>query len=153
MSGALDCTLGYARLPPAASPTCTRLFRLISAVVLLPVCTQFEKLACRLIKDDEQVGESVDRELQQLDEKFFASPALALASANDAISTMARLARNAGVISTRWICCSITTSARSMEIINENEDHIDSGWPTTVDNYLIRLSSHVNADGTTIMIC
>ena len=28
------------------------LFRLISAVVLLPVCTQFEKLACRLIKDD-----------------------------------------------------------------------------------------------------
>ena len=118
------------------------LFRLISAVVLLPVCTQFEKLACRLIKDDEQVGESVDRELQQLDEKFFASPALALASANDAISTMARLARNAVSDSVDLL---FNYDRRGVEIINENEDHIDS-LADHVDNYLIRLSSHVATD-------
>lgn len=118
------------------------LFRLISAVVLLPICTQFEKLACRLIKDDEQVGESVDRELQQLDEKFFASPALALASANDAISTMARLARNAVSDSVDLL---FNYDRRGVEIINENEDHIDS-LADHVDNYLIRLSSHVATD-------
>ena len=118
------------------------LFRLISAVVLLPVCMQFEKLACRLIKDDEQVGESVDRELQQLDEKFFASPALALASANDAISTMARLARNAVSDSVDLL---FNYDRRGVEIINENEDHIDS-LADHVDNYLIRLSSHVATD-------
>ena len=118
------------------------LFRLISAVVLLPVCMQFEKLACRLIKDDEQVGESVDRELQQLDEKFFASPALALASANDAISTMARLARNAVSDSVDLL---FNYDRRGVEIINENEDHIDS-LADHVANYLIRLSSHVATD-------
>ena len=118
------------------------LFRLISAVVLLPVCTQFEKLACRLIKDDKQVGESVDHELQQLDEKFFASPALALSSANDAISTMARLARNAVSDSVDLL---FNYDRRGVEVINENENHIDS-LADHVDNYLIHLSSHVATD-------
>ena len=118
------------------------LFRLISAVVLLPVCTQFEKLACRLIKDDKQIGESVDHELQQLDEKFFASPALALASANDAISTMARLARNAVSDSVDLL---FNYDRRGVEVINENENHIDS-LADHVDNYLIHLSSHVATD-------
>ena len=72
------------------------LFRLASAVVLLPICGQFEKLARRIIPDDKVQGENVEQELRQLDEKFFHSPALALASAHQAITTMSRLAR-AGV--------------------------------------------------------
>ena len=61
-------------------------------MVLLPACGQFEKLARRIVPDDKVQGENVEQELSQLDEKFFRSPALALASAHQAIDTMARLA-------------------------------------------------------------
>ena len=37
-------------------------FRLVSAIVLLPVCGQFEKLSRKLVKDDVQLGENVDHE-------------------------------------------------------------------------------------------
>lgn len=53
-------------------------FRLVSAIVLLPVCGQFEKLSRKLVKDDVRLGENVDHELSLLDEKFFTSPAIAL---------------------------------------------------------------------------
>lgn len=49
-------------------------FRLISAVVLLPVCGQFEKLSRKLVKDDVRLGENVDHELSLLDEKFSPLP-------------------------------------------------------------------------------
>ena len=62
------------------------------AVVLLPACGQFEKLARRIVPADTVQGENVEQGLSQLDEKFFRSPALALASAHQAIDTMARLA-------------------------------------------------------------
>ncbi|MFR5404153.1 MAG: Na/Pi cotransporter family protein [Oscillibacter sp.] len=67
-------------------------FRLVSAIVLLPVCGQFEKLSRKLVKDDVRLGENVDHELSLLDEKFFTSPAIALSGAGEAITTMARLA-------------------------------------------------------------
>ena len=73
-------------------------FRLFSAILLLPVCNQFEKLSRKLIKDDVRLGESVEHELSLLDEKFFTSPAIALSGAGEAITTMARLART-GVMS------------------------------------------------------
>ena len=65
-------------------------FRLVSAIVLLPVCGQFEKLSRKLVKDDVRLGENVDHELSLLDEKFFTSPAIALSGAGEAITTMAR---------------------------------------------------------------
>ncbi len=52
-------------------------FRLVSAVVLLPVCGQFEKLSRLNVKDDPQLGDSVEPELERLDAKFFSSPARA----------------------------------------------------------------------------
>ena len=114
-------------------------FRLFSAILLLPVCNQFEKLSRKLIKDDQQIGENVDHELSQLDEKFFASPALALSAASDAIGAMARLART-GVMSAMGVLDEY--NAHEIKVINENEDHIDK-LADHVDNYLIRLSPHM----------
>ena len=115
------------------------IFRLSTAVLLLPVCGRFEKLSRVLVKDDKQIGENVDHELSQLDEKFFASPALALSAASDAISAMARLSRS-GVLNAMDVLKKFDQG--KIDVINRNEDHIDA-LADSVDNYLIRLSSHV----------
>ena len=115
------------------------IFRLVSAVVLLPVCGQFEKLSRRLVKDDIRLGENVDHELSLLDEKFFTSPAIALSGAAEAITTMARLAR-AGVMSAMDVLDEY--NRHTIDVIDENEDHIDK-LADHVDNYLIRLSPHM----------
>ena len=114
-------------------------FRLFSAVVLLPVCGQFEKLSRVIVKDDEKLGTSVERELERLDEKFFTSPALALSGASDAIGAMAQLARE-GVLNAMDVL--LEYDQRKVDIINENEDSIDL-LADKVDNYLIKLSPHV----------
>lgn len=115
------------------------IFRLVSAILLLPVCGQFEKLSRKFVKDDEQLGENVDHELSLLDDKFFTSPAIALSGAAEAITTMARLART-GVMSAMDVLEKY--DSRAVDVINENEDHIDK-LADHVDNYLIRLSPHV----------
>ena len=114
-------------------------FRLVSAVVLLPVCSRFEKLSRRLVKDDVQIGENVDHELSLLDEKFFTSPAIALSGAGEAITTMARLARS-GVMNAMNVLEKF--DRHTVDIIRENEEHIDK-LADHVDNYLIRLSPNV----------
>ena len=114
-------------------------FRLVSAIVLLPVCGQFEKLSRKLVKDDVRLGENVDHELSLLDEKFFTSPAIALSGAGEAITTMARLART-GVMNAMGVLEQY--DAHTIEVINENEEHIDK-LADHVDNYLIRLSPHM----------
>ncbi len=114
-------------------------FRLTTAVLLLPVCGKFEKLSRLIVKDDAQIGENVDRELEMLDEKFYSSPALALSSAETAIATMARLSRDA-VMSAMTVLQKY--DIEKIRVINENEDHIDQ-LADHVDNYLIKLSPHV----------
>ena len=114
-------------------------FRLFSAILLLPVCGQFEKLSRIIVKDDAKLGTSVERELERLDEKFFTSPALALAGASDAIGTMARLARE-GVLNAMDVLQNY--DQHMIDVINENEDNIDL-LADRVDNYLIKLSPHV----------
>ena len=114
-------------------------FRLVSAIVLLPVCGQFEKLSRKLVKDDVRLGENVDHELSLLDEKFFTSPAIALSGAGEAITTMARLART-GVMSALDVLHHF--DRHTIDVIDRNEDHIDA-LADSVDNYLIKLSSHV----------
>ena len=114
-------------------------FRLVSAIVLLPICSRFEKLSRKLVKDDVQIGENVDHELSLLDEKFFTSPAIALSGAGEAITTMARLARS-GVMNAMNVLEKF--DRHTVDIICENEEHIDK-LADHVDNYLIRLSPHV----------
>ena len=114
-------------------------FRLVSAIVLLPICSRFEKLSRKLVKDGVQIGENADHELSLLDEKFFTSPAIALSGAGEAITTMARLARS-GVMNAMNVLEKF--DRHTVDIICENEDHIDK-LADHVDNYLIRLSPHV----------
>ena len=115
------------------------IFRLVTAVTLLPVCGRFETLSRRLVKDDVRLGENVDHEMSLLDEKFYSSPAIALSGAAEAITTMARLART-GVLNAMDVLDKY--DKHTVDVINENEEHIDK-LADHVDNYLIRLSPHV----------
>ena len=117
------------------------LFRLSTAVLLLPLVRVFEHLSYTIIKDDKEIGENVDRELELLNDKFFASPSLALSSINTAITTMGRLAREAvgqamGTLK--------EFDQHTIDVINENEDHIDQ-LADAVDHYMVRLSPYLGS--------
>ncbi len=115
-------------------------FRLTTAITLLPVCTSFEKLSRRIVKDDVSVGTSVDKELEILEEKLYGSPALALSSASTAISSMAELSKQ-GVIDALRLFHKY--DAQKIDEIRENEDRIDN-LADHVDNYLIHMSPSVS---------
>ena len=137
-TGALDA-LWDSPLTSGGIANVHTVFRLAAAVVLLPVCGQFEKLSRVIVKDDGRLGTSVERELELLDEKFFSSPALALSGASDAISTMSKLAAE-GVMNAMDVL--LDYDQHKIDVINENEDSIDL-LADRVDNYLIKLSPHV----------
>lgn len=114
-------------------------FRLFSAVVLLPFSLQFEKLAKLVIKDGKSEAAGIDEELQRLDEKLFASPALALSSISSVISRMASLSSFGVKTSIRTIR---HFDEQAVQDIERNEDFIDT-LADKVDNYMIRFSPHV----------
>ncbi len=118
------------------------LFKLACAILLLPVCGVFEKLACKMIKDDKQVSKSYQKELAALDREFYKSPALALSSAHNILSTMAGL--TCGNVKKAMISLD-GADKKLIEEINEDEAHVDE-MADHVSNYLIGLSPHINAD-------
>ncbi len=60
-------------------------FNSVCAIVLLPFVGMYEKLAYRIIKDDNKASNKYAVTLNALDTKFFASPALALNATYDAL--------------------------------------------------------------------
>ena len=116
------------------------LFNLVCAVLLLPVCGVFEKVARRVIKDD-AVG-TVKVHLEALDRNFFGSPALAMDSARKVIAAMADMAFT-GVKSSMDTLLSY--DRRTVDEINEKEQDMDT-LADSVSNYLIHLSPHVDAE-------
>ena len=136
--GALD-GIWNARITSGGIADAHTLFRLFAAIVLLPFSLQFEKLAKLVIKDDKTQADDLNTELQHLDEKLFASPALALASISGVISKMASL-------SVYGVKASIRTirhdEEQAIKDINENEDYIDT-LADKVDSYMIRFSPYV----------
>ena len=136
--GALD-GIWNARITSGGIANAHTLFRLFAAIVLLPVSLQFEKLAKFVIKDNKYPEEDIDAEIQQLDEKLFASPALALSSISGVISKMASLAVSGVKVSIRTIR---HYDKEAIDEINKNEDYIDM-LADKVDNYMIHFSPHV----------
>lgn len=123
------------------------LFKLLSALLLLPACSLLEKLSRRIVKDDpEEAGTPREKllahELETLDKAFFTSPALALSSAQHNISALAGMAENNVHSALEHIS---SLSDETLALINEDEDCIDS-LADHVSNYLVNLSPHVDAE-------
>ncbi len=114
-------------------------FNLTCALLLMPLAGVYEKLSMKIIPDDKKIGTSIDNEIAMLDEKLYASPALALNSAREAIKAMAKMAQEAVVNAMNEFD---EFSQEAIDVINQNEDSIDR-LADAVDNYLIGLGTHV----------
>ncbi len=117
------------------------LFNLLTAVALLPFTGILVKIACFLVKDDE-VKEVIYPELAGLDSKLMIAPKLALAEVNKLVVTMAKIAKDNFTLSYEQFQ---KYDAKRAELINENEDRLDT-FTDRADNYLIELSSNIETE-------
>ncbi len=112
------------------------LFRLVCAILLLPLVNTFEKLACKIVKNDKKPGQRVDAQLAQMDEKLFSSPALALSGAAKGLEAMANLASSN---LEQAIGCFYHYDRDTVEVIREQENDLDA-FADKIDLYLLHLA-------------
>ena len=117
------------RLGIAVVHTC---FNLLSTLTLLPFTKLLEKLAYLTIRDTAN-----DENFQILDERFLASPAVAIHQCQKMAVSMARLAQNSLYQAIGLIGAYDEKIAHSIE---EGEDQIDM-YEDKLGTYLVRLSS------------
>ncbi len=115
------------------------IFNLITAVVLLPFTGVLVKVACAIVKDDEDDAELLYPELAALDSKLMITPPLALAEVTKIAINMAQIAQENIDLSLQQF--KEFDTARS-ERINISEDKLDC-FTDKADNYLIELSNHI----------
>lgn len=119
------------------------IFNLVTAVVLLPFTGLLVKIACSIIKEDEEPQEVQYPELAVLDAKLMMTPPLALAEVNKIAVEMAKLAKaNIELSLSQFREFNEEVSVR----INEVEDKLDC-FTDKADNYLIELSSRIKTVG------
>ena len=115
------------------------IFNLVTAIVLLPFTGLLVKIACALVKDDEEEPEIKYPELAALDSKLMITPPLALAEVNKIAINMAQIAQeNIDLSMQQFKEYNPEITAR----INESEEKLDC-FTDKADNYLIELSSHI----------
>lgn len=120
------------------------LFRLIPAVVLLPLTGLFENIALKVIKDEpvEAEDKRAIAALDALDERLFASPALALAQVERVVLEMSDIALHNFNACVRQI---YDYDPKRNQRIKEREDLLDS--MTDASNmYIVSLSPHVTSE-------
>ena len=119
----------------------TTIFNLATAVVLIPFANQLVKLTTLVIKDHDDDPDEYP-EIRSLDDKLFISPPVALHQVNVTTVQMAELARKNFRRSIMQL--SEYTPERSAKI-DAAEDRLD-GYTDAAENYLIRLSNHIESD-------
>ena len=110
------------------------IFNVATSLMLCPFCTQLEKLANFLIKEDKKDEKSP---LGILDDRLFAMPAFAISKCTAITAEMAQLA-NDNI--NRAISLMKNYDKKVVDKINETEELIDS-YEDKLGNYLIKLSN------------
>ena len=115
------------------------IFNLVTAIVLLPFTGLLVKIACAIIKDDEEEEIEKYPELAVLDDKLMITPPLALAEVTKIAVEMAEIAKeNISLSLTQFKEFDNERSER----IEALEDKLDC-FTDNADNYLIDLSGHI----------
>ncbi len=117
------------------------LFNLITAIVLLPFTGLLVKIACAIVKDDEEEEEQYP-ELAALDSKLMIAPTVALGEVTKLATNMASIAKDNIVLSLEQFK---KYDAQKTETINTNETRLDC-FTDAADNYLIQLSSNLESE-------
>lgn len=117
------------------------IFNLVTAIILLPFTGLLVKIACAVIKDDEE-EEIVYHELAVLDDKLMIAPTLALAEVTKVAINMASLAKDNIVLSLEQFK---EYDTKKTEQINKSEDRLDR-FTDAADNYLIELARNLESE-------
>ena len=116
-------------------------FNLITAVVLLPFTNILVKIACKVVKDEEE-EEVVYPELAALDNKLMRIPAVALGEVTKVAAHMAETAKDNIMRSFGQF---VNYDEKCTELILETEDRLDT-FTDRADNYLIELSGSIDSE-------
>lgn len=116
-------------------------FNLITAIVLLPFTGVLVKIACVLVKDDEEKN-VVHPEIAALDSKLMISPTVALGEIDKVVSKVADAARDNIALSLAQFK---QYDEKRTEDIMAMEDRLDS-FTDKADNYLIELSKNIETE-------
>lgn len=117
------------------------IFNLITAIVLLPFTGWLVKIACLIVKDDEE-EEEVYPEIAALDDKLMIAPAVALHEVTKVAVSMAAVAKKNLEYSLKQF--KGYEEKRTQRIIVA-EERLDR-FADNADNYLIELSNNLEAE-------
>ena len=117
-------------------------FNLISAVLLFPLLGVFERLGCRIVKDDAEPEDKYKERIDELNPAFFNTPALALRSCYDVLRTIFNASRSN--IDLAMTLLRKYDSDVHEEILSE-EDEIDS-LTDRVSRYMVELLPHLQSE-------
>ena len=118
------------------------LFKVVTALILLPFTNLLVKATMFLIKDD-TVDDAEDYpEIRCLDEKLFISPAVALKQVSLATARMGSVAEKNFARSIEQLSAFSPEQSAKIEAC---EERIDS-FADASENYLVKLSNHITSD-------
>lgn len=112
-------------------------FRVITAVVLLPFVSALVKTISRIVKESAE-ERSANEEFDRLDERFLRNPAVAIEQSRMTINSMARCCRDNFTDS---IMLLDNFTQDSFDRIDREEDLIDR-FEDKIGTYLVRLNTH-----------
>lgn len=118
------------------------LFNLITAIILLPFTNMLVKIACKIVKEEEDVKEEQYPELAVLDTKLMIAPTLALGEVTKFAVSMAVVAKENLALSLEQF--KKYSSKRAEKIVAE-EDKLDC-FTDSADNYLIEMSKNIESE-------
>ncbi|MBR4725150.1 MAG: Na/Pi cotransporter family protein [Lachnospiraceae bacterium] len=116
-------------------------FNLGCAILLFPLVGIYEKIARKIVKDEETVKEKYSDVKTALSPVFFATPALAFRSVYNALLTMFDASRENFRKAMGLVINGFDKAI--FDEVEEEEDRIDQ-LADNVDNYLLQLSSHIS---------
>lgn len=117
------------------------LFNLVTAIVLLPFTNLLVKIACRLVKDDEEEA-PIYPELALLDKKLMIAPTLALGEVTKVAAAMAVGSKGNIAFSLAQFQKYDMKRAEEIAKMEERLDFVTD----SADNYLIELSANIETE-------
>lgn len=116
-------------------------FRLVPAIVLLPLAGVFERITCKIVKDEPFDDEDVNaiEALNALDERLFETPTLALDQVERVVWEMSEIATHNYDAAVKQI---YDYNPKRRQRIEAREDLLDSMTDAS-NKYIVSLSSHV----------
>lgn len=117
------------------------IFNLVTAIVLLPFTGWLVKIACFIVKDDEE-EEEIYPEIAALDDKLMIAPALALNGVMKGAVSVASVAKKNLEYSLKQFT---SYEEKRTQRITAAEERIDT-FTDNADNYLIELSNNLETE-------